>query len=72
MRGYPTLHLAAPRCGTVFAHGALATGAEPAKDLRTILRPVSQRRRRMMMTGRSACGALIDNEKTDKPIRIKC
>ena len=74
MRGYPDTRTlaAASLLWTAFAHGALATGAEPAKDLRIDPAPcVAAAAANDDDRTIGLCGALIDNEKTDKPIRIK-
>ncbi|WP_092518365.1 tetratricopeptide repeat protein [Afipia sp. GAS231] len=55
-----------------FAHGALATGVEPAKDLRIDPAPcVAAAAANDDDRTIGLCGALIDNEKTDKADRIK-
>jgi tetratricopeptide (TPR) repeat protein len=74
MRGCPDIRtfVAASLLWMASAHGALATGVEPGKDLRTDSAPC--------VAAASAgdddrtiglCGALIGNEKTDKADRIK-
>ncbi|ANV99378.1 tetratricopeptide repeat protein [Bradyrhizobium icense] len=74
MRGNPDIRnlVAASLLWMAFAHGASATGTEPAKDLR--IDPAS-----CLAAGLAhdhdrtvhLCGALIDNAKTEKPDRIK-
>lgn len=55
-----------------FAHGASATGVEPAKDLRIDPAPcVAAAAANDDDRTIGLCGALIDNEKTDKADRIK-
>ena len=57
---------------TAFAHAAFATGAEPAKDLQIDPAPclaAAAANDDDKIIG--VCGALIDNEKTDKADRIK-
>ena len=74
MRGCPDIRhvVAASLLWTAFAHGALATGAEPAKDLRVDPAPcVAAAAANDDETTIGLCGALIDNEKTDKAVRIK-
>jgi tetratricopeptide (TPR) repeat protein len=75
MRGHPDIHgllLAAFLLLMTSSHGAFATGVEPAKDLRIDPAPclaasLAQDHDRTL----KACGALIDNAKTEKPDRIK-
>jgi tetratricopeptide (TPR) repeat protein len=74
MRGNPDIRnlVAASLLWTAFAHGALATGVEPIKDLRVdpalcLAAALAQDHDRTVST----CGALIDNAKTEKADRIK-
>jgi len=74
MRGYPDIRSLAAACllWMAFAHGASATGVEPAKDLRIDPAPclaavLAQDDDKTL----NVCGALIDNEKTEKADRIK-
>jgi tetratricopeptide (TPR) repeat protein len=74
MRGCPVIRnfVAASLLWMMSAHGAWATGVEPAKDLRIDPAPcvaaaVANDDDKIV----SLCGALIDNEKTDKADRIK-
>ena len=74
MRGCPDIRNVAVAAvlWTAFAQGALATGVEPAKDLRIdpapcIAAAAANDDDRIV----GLCGALIDNEKTDKADRIK-
>lgn len=74
MRGHPDIHslLAASLLLMMSSHGAFATGVEPAKDLRIDPAPclaasLAQDHDRTL----KACGALIDNGKTEKADRIK-
>ena len=74
MRFYSDIRNLVAACllSMAFAHHVSATGAEPAKDLRSILRSALPPPSRVTTTGRSrACGALIDNAKTEKADRIK-
>ena len=74
MRGCPDIRnvVAAALLWMAFAHGASATGAEPAKDLRIDPAPcVAAAAANDDERTIGACGALIDNEKTDKADRIK-
>lgn len=74
MRGCPDIRtvVAASLLWIAFAHGASATGVEPAKDLRIDPAPcvaaaaASDDDRTIGL-----CGALVDNDKTDKTDRIK-
>jgi tetratricopeptide (TPR) repeat protein len=74
MRGHPDIRnlLAASVLLMMSTHGGFATGVEPAKDLRIDPAPclaasLAQDHDRTL----SACGALIDNAKTDRADRIK-
>lgn len=74
MRGNPDIRnlVAASLLWMAFAHGALATGVEPVKDLRIdpalcLAAALAQDHDRTVST----CGALIDNAKTEKADRIK-
>jgi tetratricopeptide (TPR) repeat protein len=74
MRGYPDIRSLVAACllWMAFAHGASATGVEPAKDLRIDPAPclaavLAQDDDKTL----NVCGALIDNEKTEKADRIK-
>lgn len=74
MRGNPDIRnlVAASLLWMAFAHGALATGVEPVKDLRVdpalcLAAALAQDHDRTVST----CGALIDNAKTEKADRIK-
>lgn len=74
MRGCPDIRnvVAAALLWMAFVHGALATGVEPAKDLRIDPAPCAAAAAANdddKIVG--LCGALIDNEKTDKADRIK-
>jgi tetratricopeptide (TPR) repeat protein len=74
MRCLPDIRhfVAASLLWMVSAHGALATGAEPAKDLRIDPAPcvaAAAANDDDRIVG--LCGPLIDNEKTDKADRIK-
>ena len=75
MRGCPDIRnvVAASLLWIAFAHGAwAATGGEPAKDLRIDPAPcVAAAAANDDDRTVSLCGALIDNEKTDKADRIK-
>jgi tetratricopeptide (TPR) repeat protein len=74
MRFYPHIRnlVAASLLSLTYAHGASATGAEPAKDLRVdpALCLAAALARDDDKTV-AACGALIDNAKTEKADRIK-
>jgi len=74
MRRHPDIRslLAASLLLMMSSHGAFATGVEPAKDLRIDPAPclaasLAQDHDRTL----KACGALIDNAKTEKADRIK-
>ena len=74
MRGRSDIRslLAASLLLMMFSHGAFATGVEPAKDLRIDPAPclaasLAQDHDRTL----KACGALIDNAKTEKADRVK-
>jgi tetratricopeptide (TPR) repeat protein len=74
MRGNPDIRnlVAASLLWMTFAHGALATGVEPVKDLRVdpalcLAAALAQDHDRTV----SICGGLIDNAKTEKADRIK-
>jgi tetratricopeptide (TPR) repeat protein len=74
MRGYPDIRslLAASLLWIVFAHGASATSVEPGKDLK--IDPAQCLAAANALDDDktlSACGALIDNAKTEKADRIK-
>ena len=75
MRGCPDIRnvVAASLLWIAFAHGAwAATGGEPAKDLRIDPAPcVAAAAANDDDRTVSLCGALIDNEKTDKADRVK-
>jgi tetratricopeptide (TPR) repeat protein len=74
MRGYPDIRqfVVASLLWMASAHGALATGVEPSKDLRIDAAPcvaAAAVNDDDKIVG--LCGALIDNEKTDKADRLK-
>jgi tetratricopeptide (TPR) repeat protein len=74
MRGFPDIRniVAASLLWMSSAHGALATGVEPSKDLRIDPAPCVAAAAAYdddKIVG--LCGALIDNGKTDKADRIK-
>ncbi len=74
MRGYPDIlqFVVASLLWMASAHGALATGVEPSKDLRIDPAPcvaAAAANDDDKIVG--LCGALIDNEKTDKADRLK-
>jgi tetratricopeptide (TPR) repeat protein len=72
MRGWLPLSVVACVLGALLAPKAWATGAEPAKDLRIDPAPCAAAAAANdddKIIG--LCGALIDNEKTDKADRIK-
>src|SRR5882757_6416296 len=74
MRGFPDIRnvVVASLLWMAFAHGASATGVEPAKDLRIDPAPcVAAAAANDDDKTVSLCGALIDNEKTDKADRVK-
>lgn len=74
MRGCPDIRniVAASLLWMAFAHGASATGVEPAKDLRIDPAPcVAAAAANEDDRTIDLCGALIDNEKADKADRIK-
>jgi tetratricopeptide (TPR) repeat protein len=74
MRGCPDFRtiVAASLLWMAFAYGASATGVEPAKDLRIDPAPcIAAAAADDDDKTVSLCGALIDNEKTDKADRIK-
>ena len=74
MRGFPDIRnvVVASLLWMAFAHGASATGAEPAKDLRIDPAPcIAAAAANDDDKTVSLCGALIDNEKTDKADRVK-
>jgi tetratricopeptide (TPR) repeat protein len=74
MRGCTDIRniVAASLLWMAFAHGASATGVEPAKDLRIDPAPCVAAAAANDDDGTiDLCGALIDNEKADKADRIK-
>ena len=74
IRGRPTIRdiVAASLLWIALAHSVFATGAEPAKDVRIDLAPcIAAAAANDDNKTISACGVLIDNEKTAKPDRIK-
>ncbi|WP_246669316.1 MULTISPECIES: tetratricopeptide repeat protein [unclassified Bradyrhizobium] len=74
MRGCPDIRtvVAASLLWIAFAHGASATGVEPAKDLRIDPAPcVAAAAANDDDRTIGLCGALVDNDKTDKTDRIK-
>lgn len=74
MRGCPDIRnvAAAAVLWMAFAHGASATGTEPVKDLRIDPAPcVAAAAANDDDKIVSLCGALIDNEKTDKADRVR-
>ena len=74
MRSCPDIRNLVAACllSMTYAHGASATGVEPVKDMRVdpalcLAAALAQDHDRTL----SACGALIDNAKTEKADRIK-
>ncbi len=74
MRGHSDIRNIAAACllWIGLAHGASATGVEPAKDLRADPAPcLAAARAQDDDKTVNVCGALIDNDRTDKADRIK-